>query len=272
MSTTCGPDGQPTMSTEEQIDYSFIQRVIQELTQSCALPIPFPASAIPALILQAAQFFWENADDAVQARYYGIKNSDVCRNGINVTIKLPCQIMSVYGVHKLTDNYNFGAAMGDFSLERMVLNNSALASGAGGTLSDVFGSGTGYNLTDVMGALYEVNTYKQMFYTPLSYNYNTYSNELALLGKLGSSDIILQCFVRCKIQDLYKNYYFFRMVVCQAKRALSTIIGTYSFKLPGGVSINYDNFRNDAQEEIKAIEEYLIKQHAPDYIMMPGTV
>ena len=43
---------------EDQIDYQFIQRIIQELTQSCALNLPIPASAIPPLILQAAQFFW----------------------------------------------------------------------------------------------------------------------------------------------------------------------------------------------------------------------
>ena len=35
---------------EDQIDYNFIQRIIQELTQSCALNIPIPPSAIPPLI------------------------------------------------------------------------------------------------------------------------------------------------------------------------------------------------------------------------------
>ena len=35
---------------EDQIDYQFIQRIIQEVTQSCALPLPIPASAIPPLI------------------------------------------------------------------------------------------------------------------------------------------------------------------------------------------------------------------------------
>ena len=34
------------------LDYNFIQRIVQELTQSCALPLPIPASAIPPLILQ----------------------------------------------------------------------------------------------------------------------------------------------------------------------------------------------------------------------------
>ena len=61
---------------EDQIDYQFIQRVIQELTQSCALPLPIPASAIPPLILQAAQFFWQNDDQAVEERYFYLPRSD----------------------------------------------------------------------------------------------------------------------------------------------------------------------------------------------------
>ena len=113
----------------------------------------------------------------------------------------------MFGVYKTTNQYSYGV-MGDFSLERMILNNSALASGAGGSLSDVFGSGAGYNLTDVTAALYEVATYEAMFDAPLTFNYNQYSNELVVLGALGNSDLILQVFKRCKIQDLYKSYYF----------------------------------------------------------------
>ena len=62
--------------TEDQVDYQFIQRIIQELTQSCALNLPIPPSAIPPLILQAAQFFWENDDKSVEERWYCVPNSE----------------------------------------------------------------------------------------------------------------------------------------------------------------------------------------------------
>ena len=119
---------------EDQMDYNFIKRIIQEITQSCALPMPLPASAIPPLILQAAQKFWEDYDAAVEERYYCVRNIDFCRCGPNNTITLPQRIVAVFGVYKTTDSFNYGI-MGDFSLERMILNNSALASGAGGSLS-----------------------------------------------------------------------------------------------------------------------------------------
>ena len=256
---------------EDQVDYMFIQRIIQELTQSCALPLPIPAASIPPLILQAAQHFWENDDQSIEERYFCLPNSEFKKCGANNLAKLPSQIISVFGVYKTNNSWSFGA-LGDFSLERIVMNNSALAGGVGGQLSDVFGSGTGYNLTDVTAALYEVQTFKSMFDVPLTYNYNQYSNELIILGALGSSDLILQCFTRCKIQDLYKNYQFFRYCVCLGLRSMATIMGAFEFKLPGGITINYSTFREQANEEMQQIDEWINKNHSADYFFNSNTI
>ena len=268
-------DNQPKMSMEDflkrkqqledQIDYQFIQRIIQELTQSCALNLPIPASAIPPLILQAAQYFWQNDDQACIHKWYCLPNSQINKCGPNNIVKLPPQILSVVGVYKTTGNFNYGV-MGDFSLERMILNNSALASGTGGSLSDVFGSGMGYNLTDVMGALYEVDTYKYMFDSPLTYDYNEFSNDLIIQGALGNSNLILDVFQRIKIQDLYKNYYFFRYCVCLGLRSMATIMGTIEFKLPGGTTLNYQVWRDMANEEMQQVHEWIVSTHATGYL------
>src|SRR5574344_474145 len=239
---------------EDQVDYNFIQRVTQELTQSCALPIPIPAAAIPPLILQAAQHFWENADQSIEARWFCLPHSEFEKCGANNIAKLPPQIISVNAVYKTTDSFNYGV-MGDFSLERMILNNSALANGSGGSLSDVFGSGTGYNLTDITAALYEVQTYKFMFDTPLTYNYNPFSNDLVILGALGHSDLMLNVYKRLKLQDLYKSFYFFRYCVCLGLRSMATIIGTFDFHLPGGININFSIWREMAESEMEKIDE-----------------
>lgn len=256
---------------EDQMDYAFVQRIVQELTQSCALPIPVPASAIPPLIMQAAQFFWDNDDRAVEERWYCLPYSEIRRLGPNMVAQLPQQIISVFGCYKITDNFNYGI-LGDFSLERMMLNNAALASGAGGSLSDIFGSGTGYNLTDVTAALYEVQTYKAMFDVPLTYNFNQFSHKLVVLGSLGHSDLMLQVFKRCKIQDLYNDYYFFRYCVCLGMRSMSQIMGTFEFKMPGGVTINYSNFMDRAQNEMDSIFEWLKSNHSPDYFYNTETI
>ena len=256
---------------EDQMDYQFIQRIIQEVTQSCALPFPLPASAIPPLIMQAFSYFIENYDFALEQRYLGIRNVDFCRCEGNNVITLPDRIVSIYGVYKTTDVFKYGA-LGDFSIERMLINNSVLSSGMGGQVTDVFGNGTGYNLTDVMGALYEIQTYKSMLEAPLTFHYNSYSHNLAILGALGNSDLIIECFIRCRLQDLYGLYYFFRYCVCLALRSLATIMGSFEFKLPGGVTINYQRFHDMAMEEMQQIDEWINKQHGADYMFNSNSI
>lgn len=256
---------------EDQLDYQFVQRIIQELTQSCALNLPIPASAIPPLILQAAQFFWANDDRAVEERWYCLPNSEFNRCGPNKTAKLPDQIISVFGVYKSTDQYSYGV-MGDFSLERMLLNSSALASSSGASMSNVYGAAGGYNLMDVTAALYEVNTFKAMFDSPLTFNYNEFSKELIVLGDLGASSLVLQTWQRCKIQDLYNDYYFFRYCICLGMRSMGQIMGMFEFKLPGGVTINSQMLADRASEEMQTIYEWLIGNHSADYFFNTSTI
>ena len=125
-------------------------------------------------------------------------------------MQLPQQILGVHGVYKIQKNLKYGA-MGDFSLETMMMSSYRMFGGAGSIGGGMMGmGGSGYSLSDMMVSMYEVDTFNQTLNSPLTYNYNTYSSKLVLLGDLGYSDLLISCMVRCRIQDLYNNYYFFR--------------------------------------------------------------
>lgn len=263
-------DNTNILNIQDEIDYQFITRVQQEVTQSCALPFALPAERIPEYILQAAQYFWQNCDFSVEERHYYIKNSDICKcNTLNKIVQLPPQILGVHGVFKVQSGLKYGA-MGDFSIERMMMSSYSMFGGAGTVGSGMSMQGTGYNLSDVIVSMYEVDTFNQAFQAPLTYNYNQFSNKLVLLGDLGYSDLLLATMQRCKIQDLYNNYYFFRYVVCLCKRALSTIYGMFEFNLPGGISINYSTLSDQADSEIDKIDEWIHNNRACDYFFMPN--
>ena len=111
------------LKIQDEIDYQFILRVQNEVTQSCALPFALPAERIPEYILQAAQYFWQNCDFSVEERNYFIKNSDICKTSkLNKIVQLPQQIVGVHGVYKVQSQLKYGA-MGDFSIERMMLSS-----------------------------------------------------------------------------------------------------------------------------------------------------
>ena len=260
------------LKIQDEIDYQFIVRVQNEVTQSCALPFALPAERIPEYILQAAQYFWQNCDFAVEERHYFVKNYDICKTSkLNKIAQLPPQIVGVHGVYKVQSQLKYGA-MGDFSIERMMMSSYSMFGGAGTVGGGMAMSGTGYSLSDVVVSMYEVDTFNQFLNAPLTYNYNPFSGKLVLLGDLGNSDLLIACNQRCKIQDLYNNYYFFRYVVCLCKRALSTIYGMFEFKLPGGVTINYSTLTDQADSEIDKIDEWIQNNRACDYFFMPNSL
>ena len=259
-----------TAEWEDQIDLEFMQRVIAEVTGSCILPNPIPLDRIPDYILQAAQWFWQNDDSSVEQRFYVIPNSEFCKdNPLNKIAQLPSQIVAVQGVYK-TSNTRYGA-LGDFSLERMMMSHYSMFGGVG-AMGGGFGHPAGYNLRDVVTSLYEIDTFNQTMQPTLSYNYNTHSSKLIIYGDLGHSDIVIDCWQRLPLQSLYNNYYFFRLCVCFVMRSLAKIYGTWSFKYPGGVEINFDMYKSDAQDEIDKIEEWVNNQHAADYFFQPNTM
>ena len=259
---------------QSEVDLAFVQRVQAEVTQSCALPFAVPVERIPEFILQAAQWFWLNCDWASEEKFLGIKNEDIHRcDPLNKNICLPPQIIAVHGVYKTTDQLKWGN-LGDFSLERMMMSTYSMFGGVGTVGGGFTGTSgmAGFNLTDVMTSMYEIDTFNQYLNAPITYDYNIWSHKLILLGSLGHSDLLINCFKRCKIQDLYNNYYFFRLVVCFVKRSLGIIYGTYEFKLPGGITINYSSIADDAKEEIEKIEEWVQEHNGVSYFFNPGTL
>ena len=272
MNVTTGKQGW-TPTLEDEIDYQFIQRVQSEVTQSCALPFALPADRITANIINAARLFWQNCDFACEERYYILRNADICRSNVmNKIAQLPEQIIGVHGVYRIDQGMKYGV-MGDFSIERMMLSTYSMFGGVG-TVGGGFVNGTtqGYTLPDVVMSMYEVDTFNQTLNPTLTYNFNQFSHKLVLLGDLGYSDVLICCSVRCRIQDLYNDYYFFRAVVALCKKNLSTIYGMYEFKLPGGVTINYDKLNDQADTDLEEVKEYFENNRAVDYFFMPNTL
>lgn len=261
------------VSWEDEMDLQFMTRVIKEVSDNCVLPNPMSLDKIPDYIIQAAQWFWMNDDSAVEQRFYLIKNEEFCKqNAFNKIITLPRQIMAVQGVYK-TSNLRYGN-MGDFSVERMMMSSYSMFGGVG-SINSGFGSGggmTGYNMSDLVTSLYEVDTFQQTLNPTLSYNYNQNSKKLIIYGDLGSSSVVIDCWKRVPIQSLYDNYYFFRMCVCFVQRNLAKIYGTYTFKYPGGVEINLDVYRDPAESELEEIKEWINNQHAVDYFFQPNVM
>ena len=46
----------------------------------------------------------------------------------------------------------------------------------------------------------------------------------------------------------------------------------YEFKLPGGVTINYDKLNERAESDMEMVKEWIENNRAVDYFFMPNTL
>lgn len=267
-----------TASWEDEIDMQFMQSVISAVTQSCVLPSPVPLERIPAIILDAAGYFWENDDNAVEERFYFIPYEEICKsNTFNKIIQLPVQIMAVCGCYRSSET-TYGN-LGDFSIERMMMSSYATFGGLGSIggggaagVGGAFNGVSGFKLSDVVVGMYEIDTFKQTLEPTLSYNFNEYSKKLTIMGDVKGSNVVIDTWKRVRLQDLYNSHMFKRYCICSVKAALAQIYGTFTFKYPGGVEINVDTYSDPAKEEIDSIKEWITNNHAADYFYQPNTV
>lgn len=258
-----------TPELEDEIDSQFINDIISQITTSCVLPFQLPPEQVVSKILLAAKYFWENVDTAVEKRFFVIKRKDICDcNAFNKTIQLPDQIQSVYGVRRVDEGLKYGA-MGDFSMERMLMSTYSAFGGPGmvGTASQ-----HSWNLTDMVVSLYEVSTFQEVLNPPVTFDFNPYSKKLVVLGALGQSDIVIQTFTRVRIQDLYQSYYFIQLVIGLCKQAMGSIYSVWRFKYPGGVEMDVSPIVDDGKDLIDQVHEWVENTRGNDIIFMTNTM
>ena len=53
---------------------------------------------------------------------------------------------------------------------------------------------------------------------------------------------------------------------------MATIMGTFEYKLPGGITLNHSRFWDMANEEMQHIDEWINKQHSADYFFNSNSI
>jgi hypothetical protein len=241
----------------------FIQEIQDEITVGCSLPFSVPKKEIERIIKYGEKWIYKKYEDAVEERYYTIKVSQL--NDANFkayrTIQLP---ECIYSVNTLTQiNQGFGSSnpfsnMADFSLEKALFKNINDLSNSTEALMEY--------------VVYEsfIDLSQHMLTHPVSYNYNRITRDLVILGETPTSDLVLQVYNKVPLEDLMEDEIFYRYCVAKAKTQLARILGAFDFKLPGGVSINYDTYKEEGVNELEKLEEELKSDEGMDWFFTTG--
>ena len=241
----------------------FIQEIQDEITVGCSLPFSVPKKEIERIIKYGEKWIYKKYEEAVEERYYTIKKSQLeDANFKNYrTIQLPECIYSVNSVTQIDTAFNSSTPfsnMADFSLEKALFKN----------INDIS------NSTEALMeyVMYEsfIDLSRHILYHPISYNYNRLSRDLVILGETPTADMVLQVYNKVPLEDLMGDEIFYRYCVAKAKTQLARILGAFDFKLPGGISINFDAYKDEGVNELEKLEEELKNDEGMDWFITTG--
>lgn len=242
----------------------FIEDVRDEVTISCSLPFTVPIEEFPRIIKWAAKWFYKRYEDSVEERYYRIKRSSFI-NDENFkkyrTVTLPECVFSVNWLTQVDAGFSSSTPfsnMADFTLEKVLFKNISNLANSTESLLEYVAYESFVDLT------------RHILAHPISYNYNRNSRDLVILGETPSKDMVLQIYAKLPIEDLMEDEVFYRYVVAKVKTQLSRILGTFDFKLPGSVTINFDAYREEGERELEKIEEEIKADEGADWFLTTG--
>ena len=181
------------------------------------------------------------------------------------TYMLPEGVISVVGVYEIGGwsgeaGWNsglLGKTSGDISLHRMVYQSvydRTMAISADNTMY--------YICTEAF-----LDMSRQIFQNMISFRYNRLTNNLRFLGELPKDDVILDVLVRVPDCDLYNDEMFRRYVIADCKNQLGRILNSFTYNLPGNISINSEAIANEGNAEKEAIIQELKDMSGAWYIL-----
>jgi len=246
------------MTTDE-----FISNVQQELTVACALPFTVPYNEIDRIINISADWFYKKYEDAVEERYYFIPTAAFQTEQFKRerTVIMPDCVFSVFSFKKLKEDFGRSFTWdgtGDFSIEKLLFSTTG---GVGESTESLMY----YTLN-----LYWMDVASHLINHTISYNYNRNSHKLFVSGETPNRDCVAHVYAKLPIEHLMNDEIFFRYVVAKCKMQLARILGTFTFNLPGNVTINYDLIKEEGKEEHDAIIDEIKEDESMDFFFTSG--
>ena len=226
-----------------------IDRINNQMTLSCQLPFKLPAAAVAQIVQEAKKWFYNNYEDAVEELYISAPGW-VFKDPSFLLGLTNSSVLRVFQLNRFSGEAGWGgdridAYNRDFSTRRMFASymySDSIAQSAD-------------NLLYWTCNWYYFDESRQLLEPLNSFSYNRLTKKLRFTGELPRYSCIFNVLCTIPDCDLFQDDLFFRYVVAQCLRQMSRILGTFTYTLPGNVSINYDQYSSWGETELQDIKD-----------------
>jgi len=233
----------------------FIQLIKDEITAGCVLPYSLNDKEYNRIIDSALRWAYIDYQYSVTAGYYIVDRkyfeSKEFKKGR--TLKLPDCVVSVYEVKEIKGYNKLGYFGADFSAEKMIAQEIYLSPWG----SDDMVLRTAYE------SYWDLS--KAFFIDRISTDFNHNTKILTIVGRDPKYSVCISAYNKIPEESLFEDWTFQRYCVAQARISLGRVLTTFSFNLPGGITINGDSIKQDGQDELEKILERVDSENVPDW-------
>jgi len=235
-----------------------IFEIQSELSGSGMLPELIKNEEVKRVINQAKLFFYD--------RYkYGTEETRLIVP-LNVfqtqefkrsrSLILPDNFLSVHKVRECRSTGTFNTLDQDFSENRIMASVVYMDNMVGDDLVLKLARAQMISLT------------KAFMLTDISYKYNKNNKKLQITGRDPKYKVLIVGYAGIEDEALMDDHVFIRYCTAKTKESFARIIGMYSMPLPGGIEINIESLRSEAEAEIEEIMTRLKEINPPNWFLM----
>jgi len=239
------------MTKQELID-----EVRGEITASCSLPFAPPDKEIERIIDLESKWLYREYRDTLYTRWYILdkKYYDTDEWKATRTFQLPDCVEGIKLIYELTSGQRvFGIHDPDLQFDRLMAADLYLTPLSSDQITyrtiqwSFWDLSRAFNLRDIQ----------------FSYNLNTH--RIVITGRDPDQSLFITTMDRIPTEELYNDPLVIKWMIAKAKMSLARIFSTFDYNLLGNITVNYDAWRSEGQEELQELKDKIASDNVPDW-------
>ena len=235
-----------------------IEEVKGELTASCALPYSPPTKEIKRIIKKEMRWLYREYRELLYDRIYILNKkyytTPEWKNTRTFQMN-PCT-EGVKKVNEMTDgNRVFGINDPDLNFDRLMASDLYLTPLSSDQITyrtiqwSFWDLARGFNLTDI------------------NHDFNPNTHRLAITGRTPVESLFVLAMDHIPEEDAYEDTVVLEWMIAKGKISLARILGAFNYNLLGNITINFEQFRQEGNDELERLREKIKGDDTPDWFL-----
>lgn len=235
-----------------------VEEVKGELTASCALPYSPSTKEIERIIDKEMRWLYREYRELLQdkiyildKKYYSSKEFRDTR-----TFQMNSCTEGIKKVIEMTDGSRvFGINDPDLSFDRMMASDLYLTPLSSDQITyrtiqwSFWDLARGFNLRDI------------------NHDFNPNTHRLVITGRTPVESLMILAMDQIPEEDAYEDTIVIEWMIAKGKISLARILGAFNYNLLGNITINFEQWRSEGQEDLERLREKIKGDDTPDWFL-----